>query len=326
MIRLALIILLLSNVHAEMWKGEAPGGFSAQIQISGNEFSIQDPIHIDVVLTYPSGYAFNQGALRSNLLRNPSSLPSAFALSQETALIEEKNATLQYILEPQMPGDFTLTLYDIGFFPKSNPEDKKTVIFSSLFPVKILPDQHPHLVMEESAPFLTLSRHLPVNLNNKNRNLIAELTQNEPEYNVAIEENRSFPWGILGALLAAALGYGFYRFQKPESRKEKRLLNARSKALYRLDKVKGERSDTIYGELSNTVRFYIEERYEVHAPRKTTQEFLVMLPSAPLPENFPKDELKKFLLLSDKVKFAKGHTTQDEREQAWDAAKQFIES
>lgn len=327
MIRWILTFLFLSGLHAaEVWKGEAPGGFFVEIQISGRQFSIQDLIHVDVTLKYPPGYTVNQGSFRNNLLRNFSSLPSPFVLNEETSIINENSATLQYTLEPQIPGEFILSFFDMEFLSKDGPQEKKTILFSPLFPVKIFPGQKINFSGEEPAPFLTLSRKLPVDLDHKNRNLIGELSHKDPKKNMAIEKNRSFPWSIFSAIFAAGLMYALYRLQKPHSLDQKRLLNARSKALHRLEKIKDAKNDMIFSELSHAVRFYIEDQYAIHAPRKTTQEFLNMLPKAPLPENFPKNELQKFLLLADQVKFAKGRTTKEEREKAWAAAKRFIES
>lgn len=317
---IALMVLLTIT-----WQESAPGGFAASGEIAKEQISFDQPLSIDLSVDHPAGYSVDKNQLRRNLLRNATPFPMPFVLTQESTESKETRTTIHYTLDPQMPGDFTLSFFDINL---SNPEGKKVTLFSPLFPIHVSPTT-PQEFAEEPAPFLTLSRNIPVDLSSKNRQLLENISIKEPERNLKIQADRTFPWGLLGAACLATLAYIWFRFFRiPSISPERQALSAREKAWSALQKIKIEKpssSEELYA-LSNTVRFYIEERYGIQAPQQTTQEFLAMMPTANLPARFPKEQLLNFLIFSDKVKFAKSEPTPEEREKAWNAAASLINS
>jgi len=58
--------------------------------------------------------------------------------------------------------------------------------------------------------------------------------------------------------------------------------------------------------LTDTVRFYLEERFSLHAPKQTTEEFMTEMenPSSPL-NNRDRNFLREFMRSGDMIKFAK---------------------
>ncbi|MBN2064005.1 MAG: hypothetical protein JW745_04305, partial [Sedimentisphaerales bacterium] len=81
-----------------------------------------------------------------------------------------------------------------------------------------------------------------------------------------------------------------------------------------------------YEKLSYIIRLYIEHRYALKAPERTTEEFLQEATnSCELPDIF-KDKLREFLMHCDMVKFAKYAPTPDETKRSVDLARNFIES
>ncbi len=56
--------------------------------------------------------------------------------------------------------------------------------------------------------------------------------------------------------------------------------------------------------VSDTIRVYLEERFEFHAPERTTEEFLLELQGTNLLTRDQKDSLGDFLQCCDLVKFA----------------------
>lgn len=80
-----------------------------------------------------------------------------------------------------------------------------------------------------------------------------------------------------------------------------------------------------YVELTHVVRRYIERRYGIKAPERTTEEFIkeaIALPSFPQ-EHIP--VLEKFLVSADMVKFAKQEATKLTADSATQSAKDYIE-
>jgi hypothetical protein len=80
-----------------------------------------------------------------------------------------------------------------------------------------------------------------------------------------------------------------------------------------------------YQRISGIVRHYIENRFGLHAPEQTTEEFLSGLEIA---ENFPdkyKPLLKNFLKHCDLVKFAEHKPEKEDIQNTFDSCKAFIE-
>jgi hypothetical protein len=78
--------------------------------------------------------------------------------------------------------------------------------------------------------------------------------------------------------------------------------------------------DVFYTRLSNIVRQYIEGRFGLRAPERTTEEFLA---EAALPEQHMK-LLRPFLQECDLVKFAKFTPGEADRHRAFEAAEKFV--
>jgi hypothetical protein len=78
-------------------------------------------------------------------------------------------------------------------------------------------------------------------------------------------------------------------------------------------------------EVSDTVRWYLEERFEYRAPERTTDEFLDELQSSPLLSLTHKQSLADFLSRCDLVKFAKYEPTETELRRLHDSALRLVE-
>jgi hypothetical protein len=64
--------------------------------------------------------------------------------------------------------------------------------------------------------------------------------------------------------------------------------------------------------VSDTIRVYLEERFHLHAPERTTEEFLEELQSSPVLTTDQKRTLGEFLMGCDLVKFARYEPAQNE--------------
>jgi len=182
------------------------------------------------------------------------------------------------------------------------------------------------------APLLTLSPTLPIEMNAENLKESDGISARENAYNEIVFMHKVFPWF---KVIATFLFIGFLLAlrtikSKPVVDHSKVIATARIRALETLAEIKvsnlPEKNayDTFYTRLSDAVRLYIEERYRINAPAKTTQEFLSDLPKASLPPQFPVESLSKFLVLSDKVKFARFQPNREESDRAYEEAEKFI--
>ena len=77
--------------------------------------------------------------------------------------------------------------------------------------------------------------------------------------------------------------------------------------------------------VSDTVRWYLEERFDFHAPERTTEEFLYELQGTNLLTPDQKDSLGEFLRRCDLVKFARYEPGQPELSDLHDSALRLVE-
>jgi hypothetical protein len=79
-----------------------------------------------------------------------------------------------------------------------------------------------------------------------------------------------------------------------------------------------------HSRVSEIVRAYIENRFEVPALESTSEEILVLLKSIPQVDIKTLSEMKEMMAISDLVKFAKAEPMPDENEQIWQIAYNFV--
>jgi hypothetical protein len=77
--------------------------------------------------------------------------------------------------------------------------------------------------------------------------------------------------------------------------------------------------------VSGALRVYLEERFDYHAPERTTDEFLEELQTCPLLSPAQKRSLADFLVRCDLVKFAKFEPTETELRDLHDCALRLVE-
>lgn len=135
-------------------------------------------------------------------------------------------------------------------------------------------------------------------------------------------------WWAL-ALAAAALGYYLYRkyFKKAAVPKPAVVIPPHRRAKDRL-RAAGELLSDPYrfcSLVSDVVRVYLEERFELRAPERTTEEFLEEARRSPRLTQPQKEMLQEFLAQCDLVKFARHEPNQEQLQALLDAALRLID-
>jgi hypothetical protein len=97
------------------------------------------------------------------------------------------------------------------------------------------------------------------------------------------------------------------------------------RALVAEDLVSQGRIKAFYQRISLILRQYIEDRFSLHAPERTTEEFLAELSSGDALVQAHRDLLKAFLVHCDLVKFAEHDPSPDEIQKTFDACSSFID-
>ncbi len=82
--------------------------------------------------------------------------------------------------------------------------------------------------------------------------------------------------------------------------------------------------EEFYTRLSDIVRHYLEGRFHLRAPERTTEEFLYEVAQDNTLAQEHKDLLGAFLQESDLVKFARHHPEQSDMQRALDAGEKFV--
>jgi hypothetical protein len=123
-----------------------------------------------------------------------------------------------------------------------------------------------------------------------------------------------FYWGIAALVFIAAIALFIYYRNKRLANKiiepEKPKIPAHITALASLERIKQQQIwkegqvKEYYSEITDTIRLYIEERYNIMALESTTDELLAMMKSQVI-DSVSKEKLTHMLKLADFVKFAK---------------------
>ncbi|MBN2455572.1 MAG: hypothetical protein JXB29_03395 [Sedimentisphaerales bacterium] len=212
----------------------------------------------------------------------------------------------RYRLEPFLSGTFDIPAFTFQFTDVNNPEEKAYELTTEPIETQV-------------TSLLGQQR--------------AELVIADIEDVVGMPEKRSYWWvWILGAMsIIAAVSFWLYLRRKEAIELVRYLAPAheiayeRLRALVKKDLVKKGKIKEFYEQISNILRHYIEHRFNLRAPERTTEEFLIELATTEVLGADDKAGLAEFLKLSDLVKFAKHNPTTEQIQQTFDLVKNFIE-
>jgi hypothetical protein len=139
---------------------------------------------------------------------------------------------------------------------------------------------------------------------------------------------RWLPWSLLGLMLAAApLVVWYWRRSRHRARRRSAYEIARGRLdrLLRQPLPAGSQIDNFFVELSDIVRHYLEDRFELRAPELTTEEFLDAVSGSPDLSREHQELLQQFLRQADLVKFAGLQPGQSDIQRALQAAVRFLD-
>ena len=213
----------------------------------------------------------------------------------------------QYRLEPFLSGTYAIPAFTFEFYDMNSPEEKKHELTTE--PVDI-----------EVTSLLGEQR--------------AELKIEDIEGVIEVPKKASFWWvWLLIAIVLTTGGAGLWFYLRSKRVKElvrlfkpaHELAYERLRALVKEDLVGAGRIKEFYERISNILRHYIEHRFSLRAPERTTEEFLTELASTDVLAAADKERLGEFLEHCDLVKFAKHHPTTEQIQKTFDLVKDFIE-
>jgi hypothetical protein len=155
----------------------------------------------------------------------------------------------------------------------------------------------------------------------------ADIRQAKPP--VALPSGWAWAWSLLLLLALAAAGYWAWRRwrKRPPPAEAERLVPPHVRARERLRAALAllGQPEPFCVEVSQTVRVYLEECFNLRAPERTTEEFLEELQTSPLLALGQKRSLADFLMRCDLVKFARYEPREPELRDLYDAAVRLVE-
>lgn len=162
----------------------------------------------------------------------------------------------------------------------------------------------------------------------------AKLTIADIEDVVDPPQPRSWAWLWLpGVLAMAGLGIGAWALlRRRRAARQSRILRPahevaydRLRALVEAKLVEAGRVKEFYEALSAILRHYIEDRFSLHAPEQTTEEFLTTLARTDVLPPSDKADLGEFLGHCDLVKFARHQPAREQVQHTFDQVRDFIQ-
>lgn len=133
-------------------------------------------------------------------------------------------------------------------------------------------------------------------------------------------------WLLFPLLVAAPFGWRVWSKWRGEVRQRSAFDTAhgRLQAMMARARPGPEEMDAFFVELSGIIRRYLEDRFRLQAPERTTEEFLDIATGSPDLTGEHRGFLHQFLGYADRVKFARHLPQAEHVEQALVAAEQFL--
>ena len=213
--------------------------------------------------------------------------------------------TYQYKLEPFLSGNYEIPAFTFEFHD-ANDSGTKHELASEPIAVEVtslLGDDRAKLVIEDIEGVVEMPR----------------------------PARRWWLWS-LAVLGVAAVPAGWLLLRNRRARQVVRIFKSaheiaylRLRALVASNLIDQGKIKEFYEQISGILRHYIEDRFDLHAPERTTEEFLAELRFAKVLGASDKQALEEFLTHCDLVKFAKHEPTTEQIQRTFDLVKDFIE-
>jgi hypothetical protein len=291
-----------NEVNSEVDQKQQSGPLTVHLRLDRSTITIAETVQLELEATTEPGYEVQMPKV-DKVLENFGILDwdnLGDKLDQDNKLAR----TYRYRLEPFLSGTYEIPAFTFVFHDVNDVETK-------------------HELSTESVEVEVTSL-----LGEQRENLV--IADIEGPVEIPQKASRWWAWVLI---LAAAAAAGIYLWRR-RTRKVKlirifkpahEIAYARLKALIDDDLVNAGGIKEFYERLSSILRHYIEDRYDLRAPERTTEEFLTELRHTEVLSPDNKKHLGDFLTHCDLVKFARHSPTKEQIQKTFDLAKNFIE-
>jgi len=216
-------------------------------------------------------------------------------------------STYRYRLEPFLSGTYAIPAFTFEFSDTNGIEEKKYALTTEPIDIEVtslLGEQRSELVIADIED-------------------VIEMPQEASYWWVWVIGSTSIITAITGWLCLRRRRYSkLIRIFKPAHE----IAYERLRALVKDDLVSAGKIKEFYERISNILRHYIENRFDLRAPERTTEEFLIELQWTDDLSTPDKDNLGEFLRHCDLVKFAKYSPTNEQIQRTFNLVKDFIDA
>jgi len=288
----------------ELDKSYERGPLRVHVRLDKKELTIAETLLLELEATIEPGYEVR--------------MPKVDAVLEHFGILDWDNpgdrldddnnvvSTYRYRLEPFLSGEYEIPAFAFEFVDVNSPEAKTYQLATEPIEVKVT-----SLLGEDRA----------------------ELVIEDIEDVIEMPKKASLWWvWMLIALGVTGAGTTIMLIRKKRAAQLIRLFKpaheiayARLEALVKEDLIRAGRIKEFYERLSSILRHYVEHRFDLRAPERTTEEFLIELQGTDALGPEDKERLGEFLGHCDLVKFAEHHPTNQQIQRTFDLVKQFIE-
>lgn len=276
--------------------------FAIQLTITPETVALDKTVTLEANLTYQAGEQPDIDVMRENLLYSfPFPQTPPFSLIKETIDLPR----VSFILEPQIPGEHTLSF---GAIPFGQGKTLETEPFS----IQVQEPTIDPFYLEHPAALASLETPYPIAI---------DATGYKNLFETPPIEDRSFPWKPLVALLALGAAVAVARIKKVEEiQPQKSTVGLRLQSIGALAQI-----EAIEG-AEQILERYLDEAYKMRPHVKTTREIILAIEEEKSLAKEEKEPLIGFFSIAEKIKYAKARETGEEEKKAVQIAKDFFES
>ncbi len=315
--------------------------FTIRLLLSSSEVALNDVVHLQALFSYPDSYQLETEGLLEHLLWHVNPLQPQWKVIRQNIdapRIKEgiKEQSAIFLLQPLIVGTLDLSLLNVVFIPLHSYAKQSISLETTIFFIKVNPSLGFAINSLETAPLIPLVPQFPIDLTGVNRQkllspqeLIAEERRNQQ-----ILAQRNFPW--LGFVFILFLGMsGLILLKLWQAYQKKRQAQfipaqAQKKALQALKVLKQQdfpyqgMYKEFYTQLTDIIRYYLEERFRLPTTSQTTEEFLQRVSHFSLFQEQFKEQLSELLQEADQVKFAHYVPRLEDCEKAYQVVRKII--
>jgi hypothetical protein len=293
------------NIEFEIDKEYPRGPLTAHVRVDKTKINIAQTLTLQLEAAIEPGYELKMPTVEK-VLEN-------FGIVDWDNLgdkLDEKNNVVKryrYRLEPFVSGTYQIPAFTFEFYDVNSPEEKKYELMTEPIDIEVA-----SLLGEQKA----------------------ELKIADIEGVVEMPKKASYWWiWILCIFVIAAAMVTWFILRRKKTKEIIRIFKPaheiayiRLRALVGQKLVEAGKIKEFYEQISDILRHYIEHRFNLHAPERTTEEFLAELPETNVLSEAVQERLAEFLRHCDLVKFAKYSPSAEQIQKTFDLVKDFIET